>query len=221
MSSQVSEARDFISETAPFARELRTKRIVMRPLRVEDSAQMAALITPRIAQMTGTFCVPYLSLAGEFFILRQPSLERRSLCQNWVMEVEGAFAGVIGCFRPSAQSDWEIGYWLGEPFWGAGLASEAVEAVLAEFRRVFPQGELWARVFTDNPASRRVLEKSGWRVTGTESGHCMERQESVEGWRLRSPFTAAQTLDAKRADPMDAMMDEALRLRPKVRADAA
>ena len=171
-----------------FAARITTPRLVLRPLEMADAKPMAALIGPEVARMTGSFCVPYLSLTGEFFILRQPSLERRGLGHHWAILHNGVFAGAIGVVRPSVQSDWEIGYWLGEPFWSRGIASEAVLAVLAEFRSNLPDAELWARVFTDNPASRRVLEKAGWRVTGTEMGHCMERQCDVEGWRLRGPF---------------------------------
>jgi RimJ/RimL family protein N-acetyltransferase len=60
----------------------------------------------------------------------------------------------------------EIGYWLGEPFWGRGIASRAVRA-LTEW--VFASTSLvrvYAHVFDWNPASARVLEKAGYTLEG-------------------------------------------------------
>jgi len=220
MTPQTREQRLSTENERPFAPILNTKRLTLRPLEIADGTRM---MTHDIARMTGSLMTPYMAEAGEFFILRQPSLERRGLLQNWVIEMGGKFAGVIGCFRPTDQSDWEIGYWLGAPFWGAGLASEAVECVQAEFRRVYADAELWGRVFTDNPASRRVLEKCGFKVTGTETGYCLERQAHVEGWRLRASFNAASLTNAPtdRRDRMESMIDEALRLDVREKADAA
>lgn len=61
----------------------------------------------------------------------------------------------------------EIGYWLGEPFWGKGIMSAALAAftpfALAEFRL----RRLYAQVLEWNPASMRVLEKCGYAREGT------------------------------------------------------
>lgn len=60
----------------------------------------------------------------------------------------------------------ELGYWLGEPFWGMGIMTEAVKALseyaLYElgFRRIF------AEPYATNLASARVLEKSGFLREG-------------------------------------------------------
>ena len=59
-----------------------------------------------------------------------------------------------------------IGYWLGEPFWGKGLMTQAARAVTAH---VFAQTDLTrlsARVYETNPASMRVLEKVGYTFEG-------------------------------------------------------
>jgi RimJ/RimL family protein N-acetyltransferase len=65
-------------------------------------------------------------------------------------------------FRRSA----EIGYWLGEPFWGRGLATEALRAVTDYAFRTFDICRLEAGVFDWNPASARVLEKAGYTLEG-------------------------------------------------------
>ena len=82
---------------------------------------------------------------------------------NFAIVVSGEAIGGIGLrlgtdiFRRSA----EIGYWLGEPFWGRGIATEAVGAVSQYAFESFDLCRLEAGVFEWNPASMRVLEKAG------------------------------------------------------------
>ena len=60
----------------------------------------------------------------------------------------------------------EIGYWVGEPFWGQGIATKAVRA-LTEYAFVNPGLiRIYASVFELNPASARVLEKAGYTYEG-------------------------------------------------------
>ena len=60
----------------------------------------------------------------------------------------------------------EIGYWLGEPFWGQGIATVALRA-MAEFGFAhFDIVRIYAEVFEWNPASMRVLEKAGFQREG-------------------------------------------------------
>ena len=83
---------------------------------------------------------------------------------NFAMVVDGAAAGGIGLvlkddvFRRSA----EIGYWLGEEFWGQGIVTEAVRALTDYAFATFDLCRLYAGVFEWNPASMRVLEKAGY-----------------------------------------------------------
>ena len=66
-------------------------------------------------------------------------------------------------FRRSA----EIGYWLGEPFWGRGIATEAAAARSRQYAfEYFDLCRLEAGVFEWNPASMRVLEKAGYSREG-------------------------------------------------------
>ena len=65
-------------------------------------------------------------------------------------------------FRRSA----EVGYWLGEPFWGRGIATEALRAVTEYAWQYFDICRLEAGVFEWNPASMRVLEKVGYLREG-------------------------------------------------------
>jgi RimJ/RimL family protein N-acetyltransferase len=60
----------------------------------------------------------------------------------------------------------ELGYWIGMPHWGHGLATEAGHALLDWFRALRPEARIKSNHFKDNPASGRVLTKLGFVYTG-------------------------------------------------------
>jgi RimJ/RimL family protein N-acetyltransferase len=86
-------------------------------------------------------------------VLGNPAVVARTI------EVEGEVAGYVASWQP-AEGPREVGYWLGRAHWGRGLASAALSRFLTvhELRR-----PLVALVATHNVASRRVLEKCGFR----------------------------------------------------------
>jgi RimJ/RimL family protein N-acetyltransferase len=89
----------------------------------------------------------------------------------WAIELGGEAVGCIGIElntdveRVSA----EIGYWIGETFWGRGIATDALTAVTAEAFRRFEITRLYAVPFADHAASVRVLEKAGYCSRGPPS----------------------------------------------------
>lgn len=60
----------------------------------------------------------------------------------------------------------EIGYWLGEPFWGRGIATDALKAVTRYAFEHHQLTRIFALPFASNAASCRVLEKAGYVLEG-------------------------------------------------------
>jgi ribosomal-protein-alanine N-acetyltransferase len=58
----------------------------------------------------------------------------------------------------------EIGYWIAEPFWGKGYATEAVRLMVEYTFRHFDVTRIYASSFDYNAASQRVLEKTGFKM---------------------------------------------------------
>jgi len=57
----------------------------------------------------------------------------------------------------------EIGYWIGEPYWGQGIATEAIRLLIERIREHSPSiVRVYAEVFDYNKASMRALEKNGF-----------------------------------------------------------
>ncbi|MQA91763.1 MAG: GNAT family N-acetyltransferase [Gemmatimonas sp.] len=87
---------------------------------------------------------------------------------NLAIEVDGQAVGGIGLVlnndveRVSA----EIGYWLGEPYWGRGVTTNAVRAVTEYGFATFELTRIFALPFGHNSASLRVLEKAGYGREG-------------------------------------------------------
>ena len=76
----------------------------------------------------------------------------------------GAAGG--GLFRRRPDRDWEIGYWIGKPWWGKGFATELGRGLVDFAAQEFGAGQIIAGHYDDNPASGRVLEKLGFAYTG-------------------------------------------------------
>jgi RimJ/RimL family protein N-acetyltransferase len=87
---------------------------------------------------------------------------------KFAIDVDGEAVGGIGLI-PGADIDRfsaEIGYWLGEPFWGRGIVSEALIVVSARAFDRLNLLRLFALAFADNVSSVRVLEKAGYAREG-------------------------------------------------------
>jgi len=78
----------------------------------------------------------------------------------------GAVAGNIGSWATNDEDNVLVGYWIGNAFWGKGIATAALQLYLArhELRR-----PLHARVVSTNVGSIRVLEKCGFELVGRRS----------------------------------------------------
>jgi RimJ/RimL family protein N-acetyltransferase len=92
---------------------------------------------------------------------------------------DGQVAGSIVCFLRSGTP--EVGYWLGKPFWGRGVATRALALLLRQITR----RPVYARVVKDNASSLRVLQKCGFAIHGEDRGYANARHAEVEEYILR------------------------------------
>lgn len=145
--------------------ELETERLSLRPLTSQDAPRFAQLANNfAIAKMTGTFPYPFpqLSVEGMIDIFLARAVTGRAF--HWAILLQGDFMGVVGVSRDD--QGWELGYWIGQPFWGHGYAREAVAALLSHMSGIDDKLAITAGVFIDNPASSKLLLKLGFRKRG-------------------------------------------------------
>ncbi len=147
--------------------QLTLTRCALRPWRAGDEASLVRHANNRnvSGNMRDRFPYPYTPADADEWI-GKASAETPTL--NFAIVIEKDAAGGIGLvpgadvFRRSA----EIGYWLGEPFWGRGIVTEAVRVVTDYAFATLDVGRVEAWVFGWNPASMRVLEKAGYALEG-------------------------------------------------------
>jgi RimJ/RimL family protein N-acetyltransferase len=146
--------------------EIQARGFALRPWRKGDEGSLVQYANNRHVwiNLTDRFPHPYTRDDAESWI-RQVEAQG-SPPRNFAIVVEGEAVGGIG-LDPLADVNRrtaEVGYWLGEPFWGRGIATEALGLVSSYAFEYFDLDRLQASVFEWNPASSRVLEKSGYAL---------------------------------------------------------
>ncbi len=145
---------------------IRTARLRLREPHADDAARLADLANDfDVARMTTSMPFPYGRADAEAFLARVAARDRDREAVFAVEHLGEGLVGVLG-FHPKEGSAPELGYWIGRPHWGQGLATEAAQAALAWADREW--GKRWtiAGHFVDNAASSRVLTKIGFLYTG-------------------------------------------------------
>ncbi len=143
------------------------RNFTLRTWREEDAPSLAAHANNmRIwNQVRDLFPHPYTVADAEAFIA---SVRAKGGLWDFAVEVGGAAVGGVG-FTPQSDVERfnaEIGYWLGAPYWGRGIMTAAVRAACAYLFAHTELHRFYAMVYQNNPASMRVLEKSGFRNVG-------------------------------------------------------
>ena len=163
------------------AAEIHTGRLVLKsPVRVDAATVVALANNKAIAENLATMPYPYAEQdALEWFAGKTEARVGGRLFSIHLDIPGDKFIGTIGYGPMQEGGNPEIGYWIGEPYWGFGYASEAAKAVVdyafEEDEIVILEGG--ARI--TNAASRRVLEKCGFEYQGFGKTYCRALDEEV------------------------------------------
>ena len=84
---------------------------------------------------------------------------------NFAIDINGKVVGSIG-FNKIDKHKAELGYWLGEKYWRQGIMTSAVKLLTKYAFKELGLKRIYAYIFSFNRASRRVLEKSGYKYEG-------------------------------------------------------
>jgi RimJ/RimL family protein N-acetyltransferase len=155
---------------------IETRRLWLRWPRIQDSAAVQRLADNKtIAEMTGVVAHPYPKGEAERFIFearKDNALGTRLSFAVVPRSRPDVFMGRIGSRLlpdgPNATRRCSLGYWLGEPHWGEGFATEAAQALIDAIFSYTDMQEIESSTRVINPASRRVIEKCGFQFTGSD-----------------------------------------------------
>ncbi len=146
--------------------EIRTQRLLLRAPIKADAELIAALIgVSDVALNLGRVPLPYRVSDALDWISMTAQVRADSKGYAFVIDLPGQ--GVIGAAGLRLLGEaFELGYWLGKPWWGAGYVTEAARALLDWAEREQDVTAFTSGHFVDNPASGRVLEKLGFEMVG-------------------------------------------------------
>lgn len=155
--------------------EIRTPRLLLRACTLEDAPRIAELAGAKeIAATTLLIPHPYtLRDATSWIATHQTALERGEAV-NYAITMSGELVGMIGLRIQRAHQRAELGYWVGVPYWGRGIATEAARALVMHGFDRLGLRRIYAYHFAGNPASGRVLQKAGMKPEGVQIGHIIK-----------------------------------------------
>ncbi len=153
--------RSFLEQ---FPVEITFSRGHLRPWQLDDAPSLVAQANNRRIwrNLRDGFPHPYTLADADRWLVVANKFDPP---QNFAIVLHGAAVGGIGLltkedvYRRSA----EVGYWLGEEYWGQGVMSQALPAFVDYAFERFDVCRLYAGIFAWNPASGRVLEKAGFQ----------------------------------------------------------
>ena len=164
-----------------------TARLCIEPLRSHHAPLLFPVLSdPRIyAYIPDENHRTVASLAERYaFLERGAPMGEKEVWLNWALKRIDT-AAYVGTLQATVTPDSHayIGYVLGPPAWGQGLATEACTWLVAALQRRFALNEILATVDVRNLRSLRVLERIGFRCMGTEPAEL--RGEATSDYRYR------------------------------------
>ena len=167
---------------------IETERLVLRPLRKSDKGMIDLYWSDeRVAHMTTSIPHPVPPGMSEAYVTRAMADKREA--DVWATDgLKSGGAEVMGLISLERmdRNQSEIWYWVAPPFWNTGLASDAVQALVAA--NPMENATMFASVFQDNPASARVLTHCGFKYLGDAESFCLARDKTVPTWTYSHKF---------------------------------
>ena len=149
---------------------LQTKRLILRPWSENDAEELYKYASdPEVGPPAGW--PPHTSVENSREIIRTvlSAPETYAVC----LKENGKPIGSVGLHRNDLAErgdEYELGYWIGKPFWGQGLIPEASRELLRYAFEDLGMNRIWCGYYDGNEKSRRVQEKLGFVFNHTTEG---------------------------------------------------
>jgi len=149
---------------------LKTKRLILRPWREDDAQELYKYAAdPEVGPAAGW--PPHTGVENSRQIIRDvlSAPETYAVC----LKEDGKPIGSVGFHRKDLaerEDEYELGYWIGKPFWGQGLIPEASREMLRHAFEDLKMSRIWCGYYEGNAKSRRVQDKLGFVYHHTTEG---------------------------------------------------
>jgi RimJ/RimL family protein N-acetyltransferase len=175
---------------ARFVPVLETSRLILRPLALEDAAQIQILFPhwDIVRRMANVIPWPYPP-DGALTYVRDVALPAiaRGEEWHWTLRLKAdpdRIIGSIGLKNPGRSNTENRGFWLGLPWHGRGLMTEAADEVTDYWFNSLKFSVLRVSKAIANVTSRRISEKQGMRVVSTEERDYVSGRLLAEIWEI-------------------------------------
>ena len=152
------------TETALFLDSpvISTDRLVLRPPHIDDVEEMTLLANNiNVARMLAHMPHPYNAADAEKFISNALRNDGGASIYSITEGETGRLIGVGSLHEGVSQKEPHMGYWIGEPYWGKGYATEAARALVDLYFKVTNRPVLLVSARTNNEASKKIIQKCG------------------------------------------------------------
>lgn len=163
---------------------IRTERLELRPLRIDDGPALLPLIANwDVVRWLARVPWPYTAAHMDDYLARVTG-DADSARVPLVIVLDDSPIGQIVVVGQSGggqpDRDGGVGFWLGQPYWKRGYLSEALRALTEHEFASRPDVEaIHSGWFEGNAASARVHEKAGFCITGRRMHHCLAQQRDL------------------------------------------
>ncbi|HQH63546.1 MAG TPA: GNAT family N-acetyltransferase [Clostridiales bacterium] len=178
-------------------KRLRTQRLVLRRFRAGDAGAMFDnwASDPKVTQYL-TWDAHVSPEQSRAVLASWIGMYEHRDYYHWAIEYKGQAIGSIGVVELSDKDERAVaGYCLGYDYWGKGLMTEALSAVVAYMFETVGLNRLYAYHDIENPASGRVMIKCGMQPEGTFREHLRRKDGTFADVRvyaiLRSDYLSA------------------------------
>lgn len=151
---------------------LTTARLTLRPLEFTDVPAICKYAgDPAIAATTLNIPHPYPAESADIFIASTHDSMKNGSAYTFAITLANQLIGCIGLTIQPMYNWAELGYWLGKPFWNQGYTSEAAQRIVGFALDDLSLNKVFARCFSHNTASAKVMQKVGMTYEGTLRQH--------------------------------------------------
>lgn len=153
----------------------------LRPWSMDDLSSLVKYgDNPKIFRnMSDGFPFPYTDAKARHYIER---VSQDLPLQAFAIDLNGEAIGSIGIHLQADihRRNAELGYWIGEPFWGNGIITHAIRDIVEYSFLNFEIDRIFARPFSSNLASHRALEKAGFILEARFNGTLIKNGEVLD-----------------------------------------
>ena len=162
---------------------MKTVKIKIREWRIEDKADLAENLNNVhvLNNLRDGLPYPYTEKDAEEYINAMLSSDKENT-YAFAVTLDDQVIGSIGVFRCDNihRRTAELGYYIGEKYWGNGYMTSAVRQICAYVFENTDIIRIFAEPFAKNVASCRVLEKSGFTCEGVLRKNAFKNGEFLD-----------------------------------------